>query len=381
MRTHATGRAAFHKCKNNRRFLGFAWIYFLHFTGLLRWAQNQIASSAGIVVLTLHRVLNDPEFDRSNSPRGMTIRRSTYEALLEYISKGFEIVPVSGESPSWSLKARRPRIAITFDDGWMDTLSVAYPPAKTKLIPITVFVCPRLMGQASPFWPEQVCRAWNAARHSSAASSSFAAICKQFDLRGEWQPTFSHGNTLEQLIATVKEMDAEHRDKVIERFKVFVNKEAADHQICPLEWTMNWAEVTELSLSGVYIGSHTQHHQILTRIPLQQARSEIGDSKIEIESRLGARCGLFAYPNGSWSEPIGALVQELGYSQAFSNSPGIWNPETDPFLIPRVNLWEGSITNYRGNFSPAIFAYSVFWRAFTGNSLFKRHQRSKYKAA
>lgn len=354
--------------KNGRRLVSFVWIYFLYWSGILRWVRNRIATSSGILVLTLHRVLDDYEFERSDSPPGMVIRRRTYAELLAYLKMNFDVITLSGDPANWRHGGRRPRIAITFDDGWTDTLEFAYPLSESNQLPIAVFVCSGLAGLSSPFWPEGVCRAWKTALHSPEGMATFLAICAESGLTGEWRPNFSSGRDLDRLLAAVKGLAQETRNELVQRLSRLVTRQGINGATSRLESTMNWEDMKALSLAGVQIGSHTQSHEILTRLPLARAQSEVGDSKIEIEARLGVPCRMIAYPNGSWSRPVRDLVQQSGYSQAFTNAPGIWKRQTDPFAIPRVNLWEGSVTNAFGDFSAAVFEYSVFWRALTAEN-------------
>jgi peptidoglycan/xylan/chitin deacetylase (PgdA/CDA1 family) len=127
---------------------------------------------------------------------------------------------------------------------------------------------------------------------------------------------------------------------------------------------MTWQDASALSVNGNSIGSHTFSHEILTGLALNEAREEINKSKSAIEAKLGGECKMFAYPNGSWSAEVRNLVAQVRYTQAFINHPGIWKPETDPWVIPRVNVWEGSLTSSNGCFSAPVFQYAVFWRAY-----------------
>jgi hypothetical protein len=47
---------------------------------------------------------------------------------------------------------------------------------------------------------------------------------------------------------------------------------------------------------------------------------------------------------------------------AFANKPGVWTAQTDLFTVPRIGLWEGAITDFRGHFSRPHFEYVVFWK-------------------
>src|SRR5258708_28242624 len=351
------------RIKNTRRLLSWAWIHFLDLTGAFSWVRRRIAASAGVLVLTFHRVLDDSEFDESDSPAGMIVRRRTFENLLAYLKEHFEIIVLSGDQPVWEPEGDRIRMALTFDDGWADTFQLAYPLARQYGVSFSLFVCPGLAGLPSPFWPETIGRAWKAASKSLEAGAAFSAICGHSGLSAE---RWSNGGDLQGFLSSVKELPAKDRDLLVDQLRVFAHEYGTDKKISDLEATMTWENTGALSLKAMQIGFHNQHHENLTHIPLNQAKREIGESKTDIESHLGISCRMCAYPNGSWSPSIRDLVEQRGYSQAFSNKPGIWTKRTDPFIIPRVNVWEGSLTNSSGNFSSKLFAYSVLWRAYRG---------------
>lgn len=83
----------------------------------------------------------------------------------------------------------------------------------------------------------------------------------------------------------------------------------------------------------VCFGAHTRFHPILPRCSEVEAREEIGQSRIELESILKCPVEHFAYPNGDFSARDVALVKKAGYRSARTIQPG-WNgPGTDPFLL------------------------------------------------
>jgi peptidoglycan/xylan/chitin deacetylase (PgdA/CDA1 family) len=101
---------------------------------------------------------------------------------------------------------------------------------------------------------------------------------------------------------------------------------------------------------------------ILTQVPASTVRTELLKSQNEIEQELGNRCDLFAYPNGNWNADVREAVAESGYRLAFTTKIGEWTHQTDPLLIPRINISENHIVGPGGHFSSAVFDYSVFWR-------------------
>jgi peptidoglycan/xylan/chitin deacetylase (PgdA/CDA1 family) len=338
-------------------------MYFLRFSGLLSLAERKISASSGTVVLTLHRVLPDPEFHECDSPEGMVLRQKTFSELISFLAKRFELARLSDEFSETAESPHSPRIALSFDDGWRDTHSIAFPIAMKHNVPFTVFVCSQLAGQSSPFWPEQLTRAWKNSAESAELAKKFASTCG-LDFP---QHRFVPGNTgrLADLIACMKNLPSPERNALVEKQCAVSGQNSL--QVSLLEGTMSWADAKAIDGKLCAIESHGHSHEILTRIPSEQAQREITESKKLIEAYLGRECTIFAYPNGSWSEDVRGLVVKAGYKKAFINSPGVWNSQSDPFLIPRVNIWEGSVTDRSGNFSATVFRYSVFWRAYAGS--------------
>jgi len=320
-------------------------------------------------------VLPDPEFKNTASPAGMVVRRQTFERLLAFLSESCDVLTLSGDAPDWQGRSTRSRIAVTFDDGWKDTAEIALPLLEKYSIPATVFVCPGLTGKVSPFWPEQITRAWRAAAQNEILAPKFAAKCNSLFPANTVGSYGEEEDGLDELIAGMKDLPSSKRDSLVRELSDLTAEDSAICEPPILEATMTWEETKAIRGNGMQIGSHSQHHEILTRLTLDPARSVIADSKRAIESHLGHPCLMFAYPNGSWSVEIRGLVVQQGYTQAFVNSPGVWSSKTDPWLIPRVNLWEGSLTDGTGNFSSLVFRYTTFWRAYRAEAR-KRKNKS-----
>src|SRR5215471_12951655 len=128
------------------------WAGTLRFLGLLNAAKRCVRRK-GIIVLTFHRVLADDELSQTASLPGMIVRTQTFDRFLEYAARQYDIVDLARD-PEWQQRAKL-KIAVTFDDGWSDSSTTAYPLACRHNIPMTIFIVPQRIGTALPFWPEQ----------------------------------------------------------------------------------------------------------------------------------------------------------------------------------------------------------------------------------
>lgn len=73
---------------------------------------------------------------------------------------------------------------------------------------------------------------------------------------------------------------------------------------------LSWSKIAELQRAGIQIGAHSMTHPTLTRLPFEEAKREILDSKKALEDRIGAPVGAFAYPYGAENEALRRLVAE-----------------------------------------------------------------------
>jgi peptidoglycan/xylan/chitin deacetylase (PgdA/CDA1 family) len=359
--------------KAPRQIIRALWIYLLNLTGMFSLARQNIASSGGILVLTLHRVLNDSELESTNSPAGMIVRKRSFEQLLQFLKKHYEVIGLDDEPPSWKAVSFRLRVAITFDDGWKDTCDNAFEVAEKLSVPITIFVCPGLAGKSSPFWPETIAGAWRGAARSSELQLKFLELCAEVGV--STAPEIAgDGHGLEVLLEHLKKLSRIERDIAVAKFEEFVRFLPVTLSGVETDSTMTWEDTLRLSSRGVRIGSHTQTHQILTALPLTEVDREIIESMASIKLELGSEPKLFAYPNGSWSPQVRERVVHAGYERAFINAPGIWDQQTDAWTIPRVNIWEGSLVGSNGEFSQNAFEYAALWRSYRAH-LRNQHEK------
>ncbi|MBU0459149.1 polysaccharide deacetylase family protein [Patescibacteria group bacterium] len=74
-------------------------------------------------------------------------------------------------------------------------------------------------------------------------------------------------------------------------------------------------EILEIA-SRHTIGAHSMTHPRLTRIPIDQAKREIEESKQWIEGITGKECNTFCYPAGDFNDQTKKLVKEAGFVEA-----------------------------------------------------------------
>lgn len=103
--------------------------------------------------------------------------------------------------------------------------------------------------------------------------------------------------------------------------------------------TMRWDELRELAERGFEIGSHTVTHPHLPLLTDVEIERELVESRERVESALGRRCRLLAYPYGEHDARVRETARRSGYAAAF----GLWSGTRadDRYALPRVDLYRG----------------------------------------
>src|SRR4030042_2336244 len=77
-------------------------------------------------ILLYHAIVKEEQFNPSLDPADQCLTDEEFERQMEFISQNFEVISLDDFFNS-SRRTNRPYIIITFDDGFMNNYTVAYP--------------------------------------------------------------------------------------------------------------------------------------------------------------------------------------------------------------------------------------------------------------
>lgn len=96
------------------------------------------------------------------------------------------------------------------------------------------------------------------------------------------------------------------------------------------------AQVGEMLVAGIQIGSHSVSHRRLTTIELFEAEEEIIASKTILESVFGRRITTFSYPYGLYNGQLAEMVRRAGYACAVTTRFGHRHILSEQFTLRRI---------------------------------------------
>lgn len=97
-------------------------------------------------------------------------------------------------------------------------------------------------------------------------------------------------------------------------------------------------ELKKLPCDTVNIGSHCISHPKLTLLEMEQAKTELLESKKRLEAILGKDITLLSFPFNDYNEQIIKIARQAGYLRVFSNVPTYPISNVDCFLLGRVEV-------------------------------------------
>ncbi len=101
---------------------------------------------------------------------------------------------------------------------------------------------------------------------------------------------------------------------------------------------LDWSTIAELSAGGVDFGGHGVWHRDVTRLRGAALEEEVAGTKRAIEQKTGREVTSFAAPYGYSNREVQAMVRRH-YSLAVSTTLAVAGRESDPYDVPRIEMW------------------------------------------
>jgi peptidoglycan/xylan/chitin deacetylase (PgdA/CDA1 family) len=282
--------------------------------------RNITKSQVGI--LMYHRVSKVDNWSlKPESP-------DNFQMQIEYLCNNYEILSLG--KLVQAIEQGKPLpikgVIFTFDDGYKDNYTYAYPILKKHRIPATIFLTTGHIGGENLFWWDKV----NYVIHKTLATQISLDSLGSYSLVSELDKTYSSLMIVEKLKTLPEESKNTLIKTLLEISGIDIPHDLGEKMI------LSWEEIREMSNDGIDFGAHSVNHPILTKIPLTQARWEIKQSRKDIEEKLGKQITAFSYPNGNFNLELINIAKSLGFSCAVSVNPKLVSPGADLYALGRI---------------------------------------------
>lgn len=231
-------------------------------------------------------------------------------------------------------------IVLTFDDGFLNNYSEAFPILKTYEIPAAIFLTARLIGGDEIIWSD---RLLYALMSTGVESAEFEEVGR-LEIKSTEQKQLAY----RKLVNILKRLPVDEKDGLLANFLMEIlprgaDKHSPDYQAFRL---MSWGDAREMNRSDlIEFGGHGCFHNILTRMTPSALAADLSECKQVIESNLGASVNLFAYPNGTRTDFDENAIRTLhagGWESAVTTVSGRASNLDGVYEIPRLGIGAGT---------------------------------------
>jgi peptidoglycan/xylan/chitin deacetylase (PgdA/CDA1 family) len=292
-----------------------------------------------------HRVVPRRDLNRIYSHPGIVIETGTFESHLQTLRRYLRVISLDEfERRMIAGQPFRDRTClITFDDGWQDNFTEAFPLLVRYGLPAAIFLPVGFVGTGRRFWQETLSdllfHALTLPKSDRQGISELAVSKLGLDL-DELIPDETGKARIQEKVSKAKALSEHELQSILDKVSAESDRnfDWGNH----LDTFLTWEQVKTMAGSKIRFGSHTVNHMILTKVPLDLATEEVGSSMRAIEIELGQEVVAFSYPNGNYDAEIKEAVVTNGYQLAFTTQAGVVSAEDDRFTIRRVNIHEGA---------------------------------------
>jgi peptidoglycan/xylan/chitin deacetylase (PgdA/CDA1 family) len=288
-------------------------------------------------VLSYHRIAWEPlgYHDIAVAPR-------TFRRHLEYLRRrgyGFLSLAQYEEYLEGRRALDRDCVLLTFDDGYRDNHTAAFPLLREFDVPAAVFLCTGSIESGVPLWWDRVEDAVRRGRRAGVRSlgsgrdvpTQAAALFLGGLVAGDRRASRAIGN----LVDLLKDLPAAERGRTIA---------ALEREVPPgdaVDLMLTWDMAREMRDAGIGFGAHSVTHPAFSQLSEEDARREIVESKRCIEDHLDAEVTAFAYPYGKEDYFGGPAIDALkasGIRWAYTTENGRNGPHADPYTLRRDGM-------------------------------------------
>ncbi len=277
----------------------------LHYSGLVRAITN--FSAPKYLILNYHGVVKNarPEISRNHLSIGQ------FEQHLNYFSKHFEVISLQSmvEQYRQGIRPKRHTLVITFDDGYENNYTNAYPILKSRNFPASIFVTAQALTQPGELlWYDtlDICRNeldWEALMNA--------------DQKKDITPNANPNLKLDigQFKNNLKELDDKRKREIFKILLPGASLSKKLDQSDPEYWKLlSKTQIHDLLSSGlIEIGSHGLTHTNMDILNEEDLNEELSHSKSILEEAISGPIVSIAYPDGAYNQDVKDRSRKASY--------------------------------------------------------------------
>src|SRR5450631_4191204 len=312
-----------------------------YFSGV-PWLRGRETGGAG-VILRFERV-RPPQPVRFQPLKSREISPKFLDSAIRVLKRWkYDIVAMDEVCRrAVALAAARRFVCLTFDGGYKDLITDAYPVLSKHGVPFTVYVPTAFPDGLGEAW-------WLALEQVIARESRISLVIDRRELHFHLEGA----SEKYQLYAFLEDwMRSLTPSDLSSAIKDLCTRYSVDLSALSREASMDWDDLAKLAADPLLtLASATVNYPILSNLNDTAALREMTMGRAVAQAALHRDVRHFAYPFGdreSWRRPHVLMAAEAGFASAATAVPGAVEPggRTNLHALPRI-AWDGRMRSLR----------------------------------
>lgn len=292
-------------------------------------------SAARFAILCYHRV------GTGGVPLYSQLPAEVFEAQMRLLQKNYRIISMDQLVQEMTCPSSlEPTVAVTFDDGYRDLYSEAFPILQAYKIPATIFLTTGAIDTGEVAWYDRIFLALQVTPDSAFdieldRPTRFTLVSESSRM---WAAT--------QIISYLRTVPPDRRNRCCIDLgkRIYLPEDRLRDRM------LTWEQIRTMHRAGISFGAHTMTHPVVSRLEPAEMEWEILKSKAILEARLDASVRHFAFPFGKRDECGDAAISVVargGFDSAATTEWGLNSVATNPYQLRRVQIGEmGSLAMF-----------------------------------
>ena len=299
--------------------------------GLFRVGRYLQRSSKSLLILCYHGISkSDEHLWRPTLYMPRSLFRQRLQTLHDF---GYQILPLGAALELLSSGSlHQPTAVLTFDDGWHDFYTEAWPELRSFGYPATVYQTTYYSQYQQPVF-DTACSylLWKGRGHT-LKDRYITGTEEAFELNSP--ATINRAGKVILNWQTRSGASAEDKDRILRKIAAHLDIDWGQIFSSRLLHLMTMREVAEISRDGIDVQLHTHRH----RLPAKKESflDEIFSNQDLIKAATGKRAVHFCYPNGYYRPELPAWLREAGVLSATTCEPGLVWRQSERMLLSRA---------------------------------------------
>lgn len=309
-------------------------------------ALERLESSRRLRVLVYHRV-DEPSAEPDFDPGLISATPAEFREQMQLVAERYHAVSLRTVLAAQRGETSLPggAVLITFDDGYLDFASHAWPVLRELGLPAALFVPTAFpdQGSGAGFWWDRLHAGLRRAQDGIVSLPNL----------GEFDLAEVNGRRL-ALKAGKRYVKSLPHAEAMEWVETALG-DLAD--IPPLAPVLGWDSLRGLAREGLEVCAHGHTHALCTRLTADELKDDLAICRERLTRELGgdACATVLAWPANACNQQVCEIARDLGFEMAFGGVRGVTTvPVRNALDVMRVPVLRYQRALFRAQLRPTI---------------------------